>query len=131
MRSCPNGGVRQAAELGCSSRVPLEKDGRPYHRRRPMAQTPARVEKQPKGLYLLFGVEMWERFSFYGMRAFLALFLADSVAWFGWTEENASKLYGLYNGLCYLTGFLIGGPLTDRILGTKRAVVVGSFLIAA
>lgn len=90
-----------------------------------------KVEKQPKGLYLLFGVEMWERFSFYGMRAFLALFLADSVAGFGWTEANASKLYGLYNGLCYLTGFLIGGPLTDRILGTKRAVIVGSFLIAA
>ena len=45
----------------------------------------SKVEKQPRGLYLLFGVEMWERFSFYGMRAFLALFLADSVAGFGWT----------------------------------------------
>jgi POT family proton-dependent oligopeptide transporter len=88
-----------------------------------------KVEKQPKGLYLLFGVEMWERFSFYGMRAFLALYLADAVAGFGWTEENASKLYGWYNGLCYLTP-LLGGFLADRIFGTRRAVVIGSFLIA-
>jgi POT family proton-dependent oligopeptide transporter len=89
----------------------------------------AKVEKQPKGIYLLFGVEMWERFSFYGMRAFLALFLADAVGGFGWTEENASKLYGLYNGLCYLTP-LLGGFLADRVFGTRRAVVIGSFLIA-
>jgi POT family proton-dependent oligopeptide transporter len=89
-----------------------------------------KVEKQPRGLYLLFGVEMWERFSFYGMRAFLALFLADTVAGFGWTESNASKLYGIYNGLCYLTP-LLGGFLADRVFGTKRAVIIGSFLIAA
>jgi POT family proton-dependent oligopeptide transporter len=89
-----------------------------------------KVEKHPKGLYLLFGVEMWERFSFYGMRAFLVLFLSDAVGGFGWTEENASRLYGVYNGLCYLTP-LLGGFLADRVFGTRRAVVIGSFLIAA
>jgi POT family proton-dependent oligopeptide transporter len=90
----------------------------------------AKPEKQPAGLYLLFGVEMWERFSFYGMRALLAIFLADTVSGFGWTESRASQLYGLYNGLCYLTP-LLGGYLADRVLGTKRAIIIGSFLIAA
>jgi POT family proton-dependent oligopeptide transporter len=86
--------------------------------------------KQPKGLFLLAGVEMWERFSFYGMRAFLALFLASSAGGFGWSEEDASILYGWYTGLVYLTG-IFGGYLTDRWLGTHRAIIVGSVFISA
>jgi proton-dependent oligopeptide transporter, POT family len=87
-------------------------------------------EKQPPGLYLLFGVEMWERFSYYGMRAFLVLFLVSTAGGFGWTKEQASHLYGWYTGLVYLTP-LVGGYLADRFLGTHRALVIGSTVIAA
>jgi len=93
---------------------------------------PARVSfaRQPPGLFLLFGVEMWERFSFYGMRAFLALFLISATGGFGWTKEQASHLYGWYQGLVYLTP-LFGGWLADRVLGTHRAIIIGSFVIAS
>jgi POT family proton-dependent oligopeptide transporter len=88
-------------------------------------------KRQPRGLYLLFGVEMWERFSYYGMRAFLVLFLtaALDVGGFGWSKEKASHLYGWYTGLVYLTP-LIGGFLADRVLGTHVAIVIGSIVIA-
>jgi proton-dependent oligopeptide transporter, POT family len=89
-----------------------------------------KCEKQPPGLYLLFGVEMWERFSYYGMRAFLVLFLVSGAGGFGWTKQQASHLYGWYTGLVYLTP-LIGGYLADRFLGTHRAVVIGGGVIAA
>jgi len=64
--------------------------------------------KQPPGLFLLFGVEMWERFSYYGMRAFLVLFLVSTAGGFGWSKQEASNLYGWYIGLVYLTP-LFGG----------------------
>ena len=86
--------------------------------------------KQPRGLYLLFNVEMWERFSYYGMRAILILFLVDKVSGFGWSKHDASGLYSWYTGLVYLTP-LFGGFLADRVLGTHRAVLVGSLLITA
>jgi POT family proton-dependent oligopeptide transporter len=86
--------------------------------------------KQPKGLYLLFNVEMWERFSYYGMRAFLFLFLVSTVGGFGWSKERAGLLYGLYTGLVYFTP-LMGGFLADRFLGTHRAILIGSILIAS
>src|SRR4051812_3650223 len=86
--------------------------------------------KQPRGLYLLFNVEMWERFSFYGMRAILLLFLVDKVSGFGWSKQDASRLYAAYTGLVYLTP-LLGGILADRVLGTHRAILVGSVLITA
>jgi POT family proton-dependent oligopeptide transporter len=85
--------------------------------------------KQPKGLYLLFNVEMWERFSFYGMRAFLFLFLVSTAGGFGWSKEKAALLYASYTGLVYLTP-LLGGFLADRVLGTHRAILIGSVLIA-
>ena len=85
--------------------------------------------KQPKGLYLLFNVEMWERFSFYGMRAFLFLFLVSTAGGFGWSKEKAGLLYALYTGSVYLTP-LLGGFLADRFLGTHRSVLIGSVLIA-
>jgi proton-dependent oligopeptide transporter, POT family len=86
--------------------------------------------RQPPGLFLLFGVEMWERFSFYGMRAFLTLFLISSAGGFGWSKEQASHLYGWYQGLVYLTP-LLGGYLADRLIGTHRSIIVGGILISA
>jgi POT family proton-dependent oligopeptide transporter len=84
--------------------------------------------KQPPGLFLLAGVEMWERFSYYGMRAFLVFFLT-SGAGFGWSKTDANTLYGWYTGLVYLTP-LLGGYLADRVLGTHRAMLIGSFVIS-
>ena len=86
--------------------------------------------KQPRGLYVLGGVEMWERFSYYGMRAFLVLFLTSNAGGWGWSKEDANYLYGWYIGLVYVTP-LLGGYMADRVLGTHRAIIVGSFLIAA
>jgi POT family proton-dependent oligopeptide transporter len=93
---------------------------------------PARANpaRQPPGLFLLFGVEMWERFSFYGMRAFLALFLISTAGGFGWSKEQASHLYAWYTGLVYLTP-LLGGWLADRFLGTHRAIIIGGIVIAS
>ena len=86
--------------------------------------------KQPPGLFLLFGVEMWERFSFYGMRAFLTLFLISTAGGFGWSKERASHLYGWYQGLVYLTP-LLGGYLADRWLGIHRSIIIGGIVIAS
>ncbi len=87
-------------------------------------------QRQPPGLFLLFGVEMWERFSYYGMRAFLVLFLVSSAGGFGWSKHEASNLYGWYIGLVYLTP-LLGGYLADRFLGTHRCIIIGSIVIAS
>jgi POT family proton-dependent oligopeptide transporter len=80
----------------------------------------------PRGLGLLFVVEMWERFSYYGMRAFLILYLVHAL---GWSDRNAASLYGLYTSAVYLTP-LVGGYLADRFIGTRRSVVLGSVVIA-
>jgi POT family proton-dependent oligopeptide transporter len=89
------------------------------------------TEKHPKALYLLFFTEMWERFSYYGMRALLVLFLVSEVSegGLGWTSAQAGQLYGLYTGLVYVTP-LIGGYLADRLLGFRYAVMIGAFLMA-
>jgi POT family proton-dependent oligopeptide transporter len=88
-------------------------------------------EKQPKGLFLLFGVEMWERFSFYGMRAILPLFIADRVSGgLGWSHASASRLMSWYGFSAY-TLPLAGGYIADRYLGTHRSMVVGGAIIAA
>ncbi len=87
---------------------------------------------QPNRLFVLFFAEMWERFSYYGMRALLVLFLvteASKGGW-GWSRESATQLYGWYTGLVYLTPIL-GGYIADRFLGTRRSVVLGGFIIAA
>lgn len=86
----------------------------------------------PSQLYVLFFTEMWERFSYYGMRALLVLFLTAALldGGYGWEEKNALELYALYTGLVYFTP-LIGGFLADKFLGYKRAVVIGAFVMAA
>ncbi len=82
----------------------------------------------PVGLFTLFFAEMWERFSYYGMRALLSLYMIK-----GFLQYSDSKSYGVYGaycGLVYVTGF-VGGMLADRLLGTRRAVVLGGLLMAA
>ena len=84
----------------------------------------------PSGLFVLFFTEMWERFSFYGMRSLLILFLTSSFVDGGWewTRENASALFGSYVGLVYLSTML-GGYFADKIIGFRWAVVVGAILM--
>lgn len=86
--------------------------------------------KQPPGLPLLFMTEMWERFSYYGMRALLILYLIDTTTGgFGWTQERASRFYGWYTALVYLTP-IFGGWLADRYLGTAKSLVIGGIVIS-
>ncbi|HVZ93843.1 MAG TPA: peptide MFS transporter [Phycisphaerales bacterium] len=95
----------------------------------------------PRGLFLLFFVEMWERFSYYGMRALLVLYLIENAArdhqtndgiinpGRGWEEGSANALYGVYTGLAYLLP-VAGGFIADKLLGTHRSMVLGGVLIA-
>ena len=80
----------------------------------------------PRGLYLLFATEMWERFSYYGMRAVLVLFLTKAMMM---DKAFASKFYGGYTSLVYLTP-LIGGFISDRYWGNRRSITVGGLLMA-
>lgn len=84
----------------------------------------------PAGLFVLFFTEMWERFSYYGMRALLVIFListADKGGW-EWTTERAMGLYGTYTMGVYLTPVL-GGLIADKLLGYRWAVVIGAFIM--
>jgi len=96
-----------------------------------MTQLTTSIQKHPKGLYLLFFTEMWERFSYYGMRALLILFLVSEVSkgGLGWSSVQAGQLYGLYTGFVYVTP-LIGGYLADKFLGFRYAVMIGAALMA-
>ncbi|SUX46433.1 peptide MFS transporter [Chryseobacterium indoltheticum] len=80
----------------------------------------------PKGLYLLFFTEMWERFSYYGMRAILILYLTKKLieGGLGMDEQSATLLYGYFTGLVYFTP-LIGGWLADKFLGKRLAITIG------
>lgn len=80
----------------------------------------------PKGLYFLFFTEMWERFSYYGMRAIFILFMTKVLLL---NDADASEIYGSYTGLVYLTP-LLGGYLCDKYLGNRRSIVMGGFLMA-
>jgi POT family proton-dependent oligopeptide transporter len=86
----------------------------------------------PRGLYTLFFTEMWERFSYYGMRALLVLFMVDSVqkGGLGFSDEIATAIYGLYTAAVYLA-CLPGGWLADRWLGAQKSVWYGGIVIAA
>src|ERR1700704_2131408 len=105
----------------------------------------------PKGLAFLFATEMWERFSYYGMRALLVLYMvryllqpehADNVIGLGalrsmlesmfgplGTQPFSSHIYGFYTGFVYLTP-LIGGIIADRVLGQHRTIIIGAALMA-
>ena len=84
----------------------------------------------PVGLFMLFFTEMWERFSYYGMRALLVLFLTApfTEGGFGWTRSHALELMALYTGLVYVTPIL-GGYLADKFMGPRPAVLVGGLLM--
>lgn len=86
----------------------------------------------PKGLFVLFFTELWERFSFYGMRAILVLYLTAETLGdnpgLGWSNESALQLYGWYGMLVYMMS-IPGGLLADRWLGQKKSVLVGGVLI--
>lgn len=82
--------------------------------------------KHPKGLWVLFGTEMWERFNFYGMRALLTLFMVNSLLI---KEADAAIIYGGFLALCYLTP-LLGGFIADKYIGNRNAILIGGSLMA-
>jgi POT family proton-dependent oligopeptide transporter len=83
-------------------------------------------QKQPGVLYMLFGTEAWERFSYYGMRAILVLYMVKAL---GLPEARSLAIYGVYTGLVYLTP-LLGGYLADRYLGYRRSILIGGLIMA-
>ncbi|MCJ8319597.1 MAG: peptide MFS transporter [Colwellia sp.] len=85
----------------------------------------------PKGLFLLFGTEMWERFGYYGMRALLVLYLVATVenGGFGWTNAEAFSLYGTFTMAVYLTP-VIGGWLADNFIGQRKAIIYGGIIFS-
>lgn len=89
-------------------------------------------QNHPKGLYILFFTEMWERFGYYLMLGIFSLYMIDN--WdnggMGFSRTQKSDVYGTYIGLVYLTPF-IGGLLADRILGYRRSITIGGLLMAA
>src|SRR5262245_40151620 len=82
----------------------------------------------PAGLYTLFFAEMWERFSYYGMRALLLFYMLKGFL--KYNDQQGYAVYGAYTALVYMTPFF-GGALADRLLGARRAVVLGGMLMAA
>ena len=84
------------------------------------------AQKHPKGLYVLFATEMWERFNYYGMRAILVLFLTKALLF---DKVFASQVYGSYTGLVYLTP-LLGGYIADRYWGNNRSIIAGGLVMA-
>lgn len=80
----------------------------------------------PKGLYVLFVTEMWERFSYYGMRAIFVLFMAKALLF---DKALGSQIYGSYTGLVYLTP-LLGGYMADRYWGNRKSIIIGGILMA-
>ena len=91
-----------------------------------------KVLGHPSGLFVLFFTEMWERFSFYGMRVLLVNFLTMSLIGYNpgweWTAENAGALFGTYAGMLYLTPIL-GGIIADKFTGYRFAVLIGAFIM--
>ena len=93
------------------------------------ASTPSHpnASRQPPGLQLLFFTEMWERFSYYGMRALLVLYLVNAV---GYSRGDALQIYAIYTGLVWLSP-LLGGIIADRYLGYRKAIIIGGIVMAS
>ena len=87
---------------------------------------PSTPKSHPKGLYVLFATEMWERFNYYGMRAILVLFMTKALLF---DKAFASNLYGSYTSLVYLTP-LLGGYIADRYWGNQRSIIAGGLVMA-
>jgi POT family proton-dependent oligopeptide transporter len=88
------------------------------------------VESHPKGLYVLFATEMWERFSFYSMIAMFTLYMRNPDEGFGWTADQATGLYANYTMFVYASP-LVGGWIADKKIGYRRAVMIGGFFFMA
>ncbi|MEA2698284.1 MAG: proton-dependent oligopeptide transporter, family, partial [Myxococcales bacterium] len=84
------------------------------------------TQAHPTGLYALFGAEACERLSYYGMRALLVLYLVKQL---GYVRPDALSIYATYTGLVYLTP-IAGGYFADRLLGRRKAVLIGGTLMA-
>jgi len=89
--------------------------------------SPPASTSHPKGLYVLFTTEMWERFAYYGMRALLALYMGKALLM---SKETSSLIYGNYTSLVYLTP-LLGGYMADRYWGNRRSILTGGLMMAA
>jgi POT family proton-dependent oligopeptide transporter len=89
-----------------------------------------KYKSHPPGLFMLFTTEMWERMSYYGMRALLTLYMAAATekGGFGWSQSYTLHIYGIYTGLVYVTP-LLGGWIADRYWGQRKAVLVGGTLM--
>lgn len=90
---------------------------------------PRTLQRHPRGLYVLFATEMWERFGFYSMVAMLTLYLQHSTLGFGWSAAQATRLYSTYVGFVYFSP-LIGGMIADRWLGYRHSIAIGGGLMA-
>ena len=92
--------------------------------------TSTAAEKHPRGLYVLFGTEMWERYSFYTVGAMLSLYLRDATGGFGFSNARSASVVSTYNMFIYFTP-LLGGLIADRLTGFRKAIMVGgvSFMI--
>lgn len=90
-----------------------------------MTESINQQRRHPKGLWVLFGTEMWERFNFYGMRTLLTLFIVNALMI---SKEDSSIIYGGFLGLCYLTPML-GGFVSDRFLGNRNCILLGGTLM--
>ena len=88
------------------------------------------TEKHPRGLYVLFGTEMWERYSFYTVGAMLSLYLRDTTDGFGFSNARSASVVSTYNMFIYFTP-LLGGLIADRLTGFRKAIMIGgvSFMI--
>ena len=91
-----------------------------------LAMNASSQKGHPKGLYILFATEMWERFNYYGMRAILILFMTQALMF---KNDFASNLYGSYISLIYLSG-LVGGYVADRFWGNQRSIIAGGIVMA-
>ncbi len=89
--------------------------------------TTSSQQGHPRGLYLLFFTEMWERFSYYGMRAIFILFMTKALLF---PSDEASVIYGSFTGLVYLTP-LLGGYLADRYWGNRKSIFLGGIIMAS
>jgi POT family proton-dependent oligopeptide transporter len=114
-------GIAGESETSIAAGPPLETAIRPD-----ITQGPT-LFGHPTGLFTLFFAEMWERFSYYGMRALLVLYMVEGFL--GYNDKNAYTIYGSYTALVYMTPFF-GGMLADKLLGARRAVILGGLLMA-
>lgn len=91
-----------------------------------ISETESVRKGHPKGIYLLFATEMWERFSYYGMRALFSLYMLNALLF---DKTTSGQIYGSYTGLVYLTP-LIGGYIADRYWGNRRSIIIGALIMA-